>query len=80
MCILLLLLLCQVGCFWLTPGLAFAPLSGSALYFDVRLVTHCSDPCFVANASSNLEGRCGSAASSGAGQIRCSYVGILTNI
>jgi hypothetical protein len=47
----------QVGHFWLTPGLAFTPLSGSALYIDVRLVSHCSDPCVVTNGSSGLEGR-----------------------
>jgi hypothetical protein len=47
----------QVGYFWLSPGLAFTPLSGSALYIDVRLVSHCSDPCYVANGSSMLEGR-----------------------
>jgi hypothetical protein len=49
----------QVGHFWLTNGLAFAPRHGSALYIDVRLVTHCSDPCKVENASLNLEGRYG---------------------
>jgi hypothetical protein len=53
----------QVGHFWLTPGLAFAPRSGSALYIDVRLVSHCSDPCVVTNGGSMLEGRCALAAS-----------------
>lgn len=60
--LLLLLLLClssQVGYFWLTGGLAFAPRNGSALYIDVRLVTHCSEPCRVRNANYTLEGRYG---------------------
>ncbi|WIA37448.1 hypothetical protein OEZ86_014370 [Tetradesmus obliquus] len=51
----------QVGYFWLTPALAFTPRNGSALYIDVRLVPHCSDPCSVANSSSDLEGRYGAA-------------------
>ena len=49
----------QVGHFWLTGGLAFTPLHGSALYMDVRLVTHCSDTCTVLNGKSSLEGRYG---------------------
>jgi hypothetical protein len=57
-CAVLCCCLLQVGHFWLTPGLALAPRSGSALYIDVRLVSHCSDPCVVHNASSLLEGRC----------------------
>jgi hypothetical protein len=48
-----------VGHFWLTNGLAFLPMHGSALYIDVRLVAHCSDPCTVHNARSDLEGRYG---------------------
>jgi hypothetical protein len=49
----------QVGHFWLTHALAFAPRHGSALYIDVRLVTHCSDTCTVRGAQSELEGRYG---------------------
>ena len=50
----------QVGYFWLTNGLAFTPQHGSALYIDVRLVPHCSDPCTVlAGTASPLEGRYG---------------------
>lgn len=33
-------MLVQVAYFWLTAGLAFLPQPGSALYIDVRLVTH----------------------------------------
>lgn len=55
-----LFLRAQVGYFWLTNGLAFTPQHGSALYIDVRLVPHCSDPCTVHNARSpRLEGRYG---------------------
>lgn len=53
----------QVGYFWLTNGLAFTPLNGSALYIDVRLVPHCSDPCTVYTRSmagvAKVEGRYG---------------------
>jgi hypothetical protein len=49
--------LLQVGYFWLTAGLAFTPLDGSALYIDVRLVPHCSDPCHVTKFTDSLEGR-----------------------
>jgi hypothetical protein len=51
----------QVGHFWLTHALAFAPRHGSALHIDVRLVTHCSDTCAVRGAQSDLEGRYGEA-------------------
>jgi hypothetical protein len=47
----------QVAYFWLTAGLAFTPLNGSALYIDVRLVPHCSDPCRVTKCTNRLEGR-----------------------
>lgn len=57
---LALFLRAQVGYFWLTNGLAFLPQNGSALYIDVRLVPHCSDPCTLHNARSpRLEGRYG---------------------
>jgi hypothetical protein len=46
-----------VAYFWLTAGLAFTPLNGSALYIDVRLVPHCSDPCRVTKFTDGLEGR-----------------------
>jgi hypothetical protein len=49
----------QVRHFWLTHGLAFTPMHGSALYIDVGLVTHCSDPCFVRDKQQDLEGRYG---------------------
>lgn len=53
--------MCLLACnhFWLTHGLAFAPRHGSALYIDVRLVTHCSDPCIVTDKKHDLEGCCG---------------------
>ncbi|KAF6256580.1 hypothetical protein COO60DRAFT_1702275 [Scenedesmus sp. NREL 46B-D3] len=51
----------QVGYFWLTAGLAFTPLNGSALCIDVRLVPHCSDPCTVTQRTESLEGRYGAA-------------------
>lgn len=53
----------QVGYFWLTNGLAFIPQDASALYIDVRLVPHCSDPSYVHNgdptARVEYEGRYG---------------------
>ncbi|WIA37394.1 hypothetical protein OEZ86_014319 [Tetradesmus obliquus] len=51
----------QVAHFWLTAGLAFTPLDGSALYIDVRLVPHCSDPCAVTKRTDKIEGRYGAA-------------------
>lgn len=48
----------QVAYFWLTAGLAFTPLDGSALYIDTRLVPHCSDPCTLTKRSKQIEGRC----------------------
>ncbi|KAF6249053.1 hypothetical protein COO60DRAFT_1688492 [Scenedesmus sp. NREL 46B-D3] len=51
----------QVGYFWLTAGLAFTPLDGSALYIDTRLVPHCSDPCTVTQGTNRVEGRYGAA-------------------
>jgi hypothetical protein len=61
----------QVGYFWLTNGLAFTPVNGSALYIDVRLVPHCSDPSHVRNPVHNpkvplmYEGRYGEEGSAG---------------
>jgi hypothetical protein len=61
-----------VGYFWLTHGLAFTPLHGSALYIDVRLVPHCSHTCTVhsmqPHSMARLEGRYGESGGAAATQ------------